>query len=213
MLKQRVVTAIWGIPLLVTTIWFGEPWFTILITICGVLAAFEFYRLVASTRVPPLTYFGLVFTALFIISRNEDLLSSLKPHFNTGTIMPLLLTSGVLLSLVWLLRRAQEEKSFTGWAWTIAGILYLGWLLGYLVALRDLDGGRNWVFLALFVTFASDTAAFITGRTLGRHRLTPNISPGKTWEGTVGGVLGAILVSLFCHPGQPLLHPAHTVAG
>jgi len=204
MLKQRVVTAIWGIPLLVTTIWFGEPWFTILITICGVLAAFEFYRLVASTRVPPLTYFGLVFTALFIISRNEDLLSSLKPHFNTGTIMPLLLTSGVLLSLVWLLRRAQEEKSFTGWAWTIAGILYLGWLLGYLVALRDLDGGRNWVFLALFVTFASDTAAFITGRTLGRHRLTPNISPGKTWEGTVGGVLGAILVSLFFTLPTPL---------
>ena len=103
-----------------------------------------------------------------------------------------------------LLRRAQEEKAFIGWAWTVAGILYLGWLLSHLVALRDLDGGRNWVFLALFVTFASDTMAFITGRTLGRHRLAPNISPGKTWEGTIGGVLGAIFASLFFTLPTPL---------
>ena len=204
MLKQRVVTALWGIPLLVITIWFGEPWFTILITICGVLAAFEFYRLVANTKASPLTCFGLLFTALFIISRNEGLLSILKPYFNTSLLMPLLLTSAVLLSLIWLLRRAQEEKAFIGWAWTVAGILYLGWLLSHLVALRDLDGGRNWVFLALFVTFASDTMAFITGRTLGRHRLAPNISPGKTWEGTIGGVLGAIFASLFFTLPTPL---------
>ena len=184
--------------------WVGEPWFTILITSGGVLAAFEFYRLVANTKASPLTCFGLLFTALFIISRNEGLLSILKPYFNTSLLMPLLLTSAVLLSLIWLLRRAQEEKAFIGWAWTVAGILYLGWLLSHLVALRDLDGGRNWVFLALFVTFASDTMAFITGRTLGRHRLAPNISPGKTWEGTIGGVLGAIFASLFFTLPTPL---------
>ena len=102
----------------------------------------------------------------------------------------------MILPLIWLLLRSQKETAFTSWAWTIAGILYVGWLLSYLVALRGLDAGREWVFLALFTTFGSDTAAFFVGRALGRHRLALHISPGKTWEGAVGGVLGAIIVSL-----------------
>ena len=206
MLRKRVITALWGIPLLTAITWFGEPWFTILIAIWGVLAAFEFYRLVAASKVPPLTYFGLVWTLLFIISRNSDLLSILQPHFDLNLLTPLLLTSALLLSLIWLLLRVQE-KAFTGWAWTIAGILYVGWLLSYLVAIRGVDDGRNWVFLALFATFASDTAAFFTGRALGRYKLAPHISPGKTGEGTTGGILAAIIVSLLFMLPTPLRLP------
>ncbi len=206
MLKKRVITALWGIPLLTAIIWFGEPWFTILIAIWGVLAVFEFYKLVAASKVPPLTYFGLIWTLLFILSRNSDLLSILKPHFDLNLLTPLLLTSALLLSLIWLLLRVQE-KAFTGWAWTIAGILYVGWLLSYLVAIRGLDDGRNWVFFALFTTFASDTAAFFTGRTLGRYKLAPHISPGKTREGTIGGILAAIIVSLLFMLPTPLRLP------
>ncbi|GAF86347.1 unnamed protein product, partial [marine sediment metagenome] len=74
-------------------------------------------------------------------------------------------------------------------------------------ALRGLDDGRNWVFFALFVTFASDTTAFFIGRALGRHKLAPGISPGKTWEGAIGGILGAIVVSLFFTLNTPLILP------
>ncbi len=198
MLSKRVITSLCGIPLLVAFVWFDKPlpWFTVFITIWGILAILEFYRLVTSTKVVPLTYFGLIWTALLILSREPDLLSILEPHFNLNLLTPMLLTSAVILSLIWLLLRTSEGRTFTGWAWTIAGILFVGWLLSYLVALRGLDDGRNWVFLALFTTFASDIAAFFTGRALGRHRLAPNISPGKTWEGTIGGILGAIIVSL-----------------
>ncbi len=209
MLRKRVITALWGSPLLIAAVWFDQalPWFTILVAIWGVLAVFEFYRLVAASKVPPLTYFGLIWTLLFIISRNSDLLSILKPHFDLNLLTPLLLTSAVLLSLIWLLLRAQKEKTFAGWAWTIAGILYMGWLLSYLVALRGEEAGRNWVFFALFTTFASDTAAFFTGRALGRHKLAPHISPGKTWEGAIAGVFGAIIVSLLFTLRTPLQAP------
>ena len=205
MLKKRVITALWIIPPLLAAVWFDQPlpWFTIFVAIWGVVAVFEFYRLVAASKVPPLTYFGLIWTILFIISRNSDLLSILKPHLDLNLLTPLLLTSALLLSLIWLLLRAQE-RAFAGWAWTIAGILYVGWLLSYLVAIRDLDDGRNWVFFALFTTFASDTAAFFTGRALGRYKLAPYISPGKTWEGAIGGILGAIIVSLFFLLPTPL---------
>jgi phosphatidate cytidylyltransferase len=189
MLKKRVITGLWGVPLLIAAIWFDKPlpWFTALVAIWGLLAAFEFYKLVGGTGVLPLTYFGLVWTLLFILS----------PHFKYDFTVSLLLTSAVVLSLIWLLFRRQKEGAFIGWAWTIAGILYLGWLLSYFVALRGLDDGRNWVFLALAANFASDTAAFFAGRALGRHKLAPGISPGKTWEGAIAGVLGAIIVSLL----------------
>ncbi len=211
MLKKRVITALVGIPLLIAAVWFDEPlpWFTVLVAIWGVLAVFEFYRLVAASKVPPLTYFGLIWTLLFVLSRDSDLLSILESHFDLNLLTPLLLTSAVLLSLIWFLLRAQKEKAFSGWAWTIAGILYVGWLLSYLVALRGLDDGRNWVFLTLFTTFASDTAAFFTGRALGRHYLARHISPGKTWEGAVGGILGAIIVSLLFILPTPLSLDLH----
>jgi len=198
-LKKRVITALWGIPLLIAAVWFDKPlpWFTILLAIWGLLAVFEFYRMVAASKIAPLTYFGLVWTLLFIMS----------PHFDYDFLTPLLLTAGVMLSLIWLLLRRQKEGAFIGWAWTIAGILYVGWLLSYFVALRGLDDGRNWVFLALAANFGSDTAAFFTGRALGRHHLAPSISPGKTWEGAIGGIFGAIMVSLLFTLPIPLSLP------
>jgi len=189
MLRKRVITGLWGIPLLIAAVWFDKPlpWFTVLVAIWGVLAVFEFYKLAAGAKLQPLTYFGLIWALLFILS----------PHFSYDFLIPLLLTSAVVLPLIWLLGRAKKEGAFLGWAWTLGGILYIGWLLSYFVALRGLEDGRNWVFFALFTTFASDTAAFFVGRALGRHKLAPRVSPGKTWEGTIAGVFGAIIVSLL----------------
>ncbi|MFH1775329.1 MAG: phosphatidate cytidylyltransferase [Chloroflexota bacterium] len=186
MLKKRIITAVCVIPLLVAAVWFGFPWFTILLAVSGLVAAFEFYRVVA-TKAPPLTYPGMLWTLLLIIS----------PHFDHPLILPGLLTSGIVVSLLWLLIHPRKDRAFLGWALTIAGILYIGWLLSYLVALSGLEYGREWLFLAFFANSGSDTAAFFTGRALGKHRLAPNISPQKTWEGAIGGVLGAIAASLI----------------
>jgi phosphatidate cytidylyltransferase len=208
MLKKRIITALWFVPLLVIVVWFGgEPGFTALMVIFGVLAAFEFYRMVATPKAPPFTYFGLIWTAFFILGRNSELLSLFETRFGSGLLMPLLLTSAVVLPLIGLLSRRQKEGAFTTWAWTIAGVLYIGWLLSYLVALRGLDGGRNWVFFALFTTWASDTAAFAIGSKVGGHKLAPNISPGKTWEGTMGGILGAIIMSILFFTPTPFRLP------
>jgi len=198
MLKKRVITVLCGLPLLVIAVWFDKPlpWFTIFVAIWGLLAVFEFYRLVAVSQVLSLTSFGLLWTLLFILS----------PHFDYDFAIPVLLTSAIVLSLVWLVLRPQKEGAFISWVWTIAGILYVGWLLSYLVALR-LDAGRNWVFFALFTTFGSDTLAFFIGRALGRHRLAPSISPNKSWEGAIGGVFGAIIVSLLFVLPTPLSLP------
>lgn len=208
MLKQRIITSVWFVSLLVTVVWFGRgPGFTALIVIFGILAALEFYRMVAAAKVLPLTYFGLTWTALLILSRNSELLSALQSYFSPVLFTPFLLTLAVVPPLIWCLSRRQKEGAFASWVWTIAGILYIGWLLSHLVALRGLEGGRNWVFFVLFVTWASDTTAFFTGRKLGRHKLAPGISPGKTWEGSIGGIGAAIAMSILFFTPTPFQLP------
>ena len=208
MLKKRVITSLWFAPLLVVVVWFGgERGFTVLMAVFGILAALEFYRMAAMAKLLPFTCFGLVWTAFFILGRNSELLSFLTPYFTTGLLMPLLLTSAVVIPLIGLLVRRQKEGAFNSWVWTVAGILYVGWLLGHLVALRGLDDGRNWVFFILFVTWASDTFAFFVGRKLGRHKLAPNISPGKTWEGAAGGVGAAVIMSILFFAPTPFRLP------
>ncbi len=209
MLKKRVITALWGIPLLIAAVWFDSPlpWFSILVAVWGILAVSEFYRLVDVYKVRSLTIFGILWTLLFIISRDSNLLSILESQFNPALLTPFLLTSAVVLPLIWLLLRTEKEKTFVSWAWTVAGILYVGWLLGYLVAMRGVEDGRNWVFYTLFVTFAFDTAAFFVGRRFGRRKLAPQISPGKTREGAIGGIFGAVIISLFFILPTPLILP------
>ncbi len=201
MLKKRVITALWGIPLVIIAIWFSRPeypfpLFTIVAGLFGLLAVLEFYRMTGVSKILPLAVFGSVTTVLFIA----------YPHCTYRFALPVLLTLTVALSLVTLVFIRQKEGAFVHWAWMLGGILYVGWLLGLLVGLR-LDAGRDWVFLALFATFGSDTAAYFVGKALGRHKLAPQISPGKTWEGAVAGVLGGIIIGLLFTLDTPLQLP------
>jgi len=195
MLKKRIIVALLGLPLFIVIVWFDKPvpWFTIFIAIWGLLAAREFYRLVGVSSVRSLSVFGLLFTVLIIIS----------PHCPSPFAAPLLITLVVVLPLIWLVLRQRVEGAFTGWAWMVAGFLYVGWLLSFLIALR-FEAGRNWAFFAFFTTFGSDSAAYFIGRALGRHRLAPRISPHKSWEGAIGGVVAAVAVSLLFTLSTPL---------
>lgn len=198
MLKKRIITTLWSLPLLTTIIWFGEHWlFTTFVAILSILAIIEFFRLVSKLKISPIYIFGIIWTLLFVIVRNPLVPDLIEPYFDFNLVIPAIFTSGIIFSFAALLVRKEKFNAFPAWAWTFAGILYVGWLLGYLVALRGIEDGRNWVFYALFCTFGSDTAAFFIGRAIGKHKLAPSISPNKTWEGSIGGLIGAVGVSFL----------------
>jgi phosphatidate cytidylyltransferase len=198
MLRTRLLTALWGIPLLLLAAWFDTPlpWFVIFASIWGVLAAYEFYRITGVSKSLVLTCFGMIWVLLFM----------LRPQFPDKLELPLLLTSGAGLSLIMLVFLKKKDGIFSSWAWMMGGILYAGWLLSYLAALR-IEAGRVWLLLALLATFGSDTAAYFTGKAIGKHKLAPAISPGKTREGAIGGLLGAVIVSLLFTLNTPVQLP------
>jgi phosphatidate cytidylyltransferase len=201
MLIKRFITALWGIPLIIAVNWFSRPEYpfpllTILAGIWGLIAVLEFYRMTGVFKFLPLTVFGSVATVLFIT----------YPHCTFTFVIPFLLTATVVLSLIMLVFLRQKEGVFVGWVWMMVGILYVGWLLGLLVTLR-IEAGRDWVFLALFATFGSDTLAYFIGKAFGRHKLAPGISPGKTWEGAIAGLIGGVVISVLFTLDTPLQLP------
>lgn len=207
MLKKRIISAVLLIPLLFLFVWFDQPlpWLTIFVAVWGCLAALEFYHIVAAAKAPPIIPIGIIWTLLFIIG--PHIIDKIGDRFLFVSMLgdPLLIGSLVIVSLAWLVLRRQRKGAFTSWVWTIAGVLYIGLLLSHMVALRGLYMGREWVLFTLFVTFASDSAAFFIGSAWGRRKLAPSISPRKTWEGAIGGavvamLLGPLLVWLFDLP-------------
>ena len=85
-------------------------------------------------------------------------------------------------------------RRYGGVVWLLASLAVAVFLAAGL-ALRGTDDGLAWLSYAILITFASDTAAYAVGSLIGRRRLAPSISPGKTWEGAVGGIIGAAVAS------------------
>ena len=109
------------------------------------------------------------------------------------------------------------KRPWLGFLFLLLGPVYIGFLLGHGLAMRDLSGGdgesgRAWLLFTLIVVFACDTGAFAIGRLVGRHRMAPRLSPNKTWEGAAGGLAAsvgaALLVGLAFDLALPVWHRA-----
>jgi len=191
MMLKRVLSATVLLVVVFVVVWYGGPAFSIVLAVLAALGALEFFNMANLPWRHPLTIFGLVWVMLFI----------LIAHFDED-YTPLLLAAAVGFSLMWLLFRPNIKEASLYWAWTLAGIIYIGWMLSHFIPLRQLEGisgtdlGRDWVLFALFTNVAVDTTAFFIGRAWGRHYLATDISAKKTWEGTIAGFLAAIAASI-----------------
>ncbi|MBI2166175.1 MAG: phosphatidate cytidylyltransferase [Chloroflexi bacterium] len=172
-------------PILLGLVWAGLPWLSLLVGLVAVVAVREFYRLGHALGAKPMVPFGMAWTLAMIANG----------HYGASFTVPVV-GAGIVASLVFLLWRRRADGALADWASTLTGALYIGWPLSHALLIRELDSGRAWLLYAILVTFATDTAAFFVGRALGRRKMAPSISPGKTWEGGLGGLTGAILASL-----------------
>ena len=125
----------------------------------------------------------------------------------------LILPAGGLAIWVALLARVDSiEEALLSAGTMMLGVAYCGAMIPYLAKIRMMDGGLGLALAALFCTWAGDTGAYFAGRALGKHKLAAVISPKKTIEGAVGGVLTAILMAFILrHFFMPEFAPIHTL--
>ena len=183
---RRIYTVLVLAPLLYAVIRYLPPLaFSGVVVLAGALALFEFYRLCFSNRSHSwLMGIGLAGFAAVILGAH-------RPEI----IVPSLLAALVGIVSLPLFSRVPLEQSLRDGAMTLFGVLYLGLTLGSLSMTRLLPQGEWLIFFLLLVTWASDTGAYYVGTVYGRHPLAPTISPKKTVEGLVGGLIGAIMVA------------------
>lgn len=106
---------------------------------------------------------------------------------------PLLLSGLILVSMTYHLVAYERgrDQAGTDFGITLGGILYIGFIGAYLISLRDLPYGNWWVLVTLPAVWLADSGAYLVGTTYGRHHMAPRLSPKKTWEGYVGGIVFA----------------------
>ncbi len=186
---RRVLAAVVFLPIFYVLVHdLGPIAFLGLVTISGMLAVGEFYRLhLAQAPWPWWSGLGVVATGLFLISAQW-------PTFLADRTV-LLGTVGVALCMP-LLSGKPLRDSLTDGMVLVMGVLYIGLSLSYLLLIRALPDGALLIFFVVLVTWAADTGAYIAGKSMGRHPLAPVVSPKKTYEGLAGGLALACLAAV-----------------
>jgi phosphatidate cytidylyltransferase len=182
---RRVLSALLLIPAFLLVVIAGSPLvFHLLVSLAIALAGWEFARLCpagADRDLAPLTVAGaLAWQAVLLLGGRVE-------------IVLLVLAAAGLLRLLW--ARAGFRDGGVQAAWLLLGTVYTGGFLGTAGLLRDLTAGRQLVVFLMLLTWAGDIGAYYVGRGLGRHPLAPAVSPKKTVEGAVGGLLAAAVTA------------------
>ena len=183
---KRTLTAAIGLPILLAIVWVGGYWFTGLVAIVAALAAWELAQIVRAWGQSPIPLVVAPLAALVTAPFTTPGL------FYDSTVVAFLAGLFAVMAAIALLPDRSRSGSHAAILPTPAIVLYAGGTLFHVTGLSVLDEGRDWVLLLLGITFVTDTAAYVVGRTVGKHRLAPSISPRKTWEGAIGGLAGAI---------------------
>jgi len=189
----RILTAVLLIPTIVCLVLWASPYLLGAITLAIIeIGLWEFFRLAESCGAHACRFLGYVFAAVVVVS-------------SLAADMPILTLAALVLLLMAVMGTAMKSSAdLSGYLLAVSssvfGIIYIAVPLSLLVWICLRTGGRQATLFALIVVWVGDSSAFFAGRKWGRHKLSPRISPGKTWEGSVASLLGAMLAGLvFAH--------------
>ena len=186
---KRWITGIVAVPLLIAIILYGSSLlFSVVIIVLIAGGVFE--------------YNSMIFKGKYWWEKTEGLvlafLIPLAAYFGGVQLMFATVTfSFIIVFLLFLLRAKDGLAEFSSLARVVFGFMYIPLLISYIILLRCSENGIAWVFFVIIAAFAGDSSAFYAGRSLGKTKLIPAISAGKTVEGAIGSIVGTVLVCLL----------------
>lgn len=204
-LSNRMLVNVLGIPGILAAIFVGGYLFGVFITAVMVIALYEFYSILGVKEVKPLVWLGEIATLLiaFYYFFNPSL---------SGLDVITLFTGIIMLGLLFELFR-KIPNPVMNLSVTFMGILYIPFLLGTLIALRNWDSmhDTNFTFSIFLSIWICDTAAYFAGKIFGKKKIYPRVSPNKTVVGSIAGVFGALITVYILNTigfiGIPLTWP------
>ncbi|HEX8820230.1 MAG TPA: phosphatidate cytidylyltransferase [Archangium sp.] len=180
----RSVSALILLPVVLVLLFLGGPYSAGLLGVAAAICASEYY-LITQKELSPAAWVGMVLAGLLPFL-------PLRDPSRTGEGAFWVTAFFLFFAFTYHLIRGPLQEGPTRVAHLVMGFLYGSVGLTALSALRLMPDGMAWVIAALVITWANDTAAYFAGRFLGRHKLYPAVSPNKTWEGFVGGLVGSV---------------------
>jgi phosphatidate cytidylyltransferase len=213
-LERRTATALVYAVVVLAALFAPAPTFVVLVAILAVLGYFELRALFRYRSYQPWSI-GVLFTLAFVLAhyatafgaRNSGIGLWLDGNGLAVVTLAIVVTFGIAAIVVFFAQaaRGRSVPGLLGALFTLAGALYLGWGFGFMVdlwmagpsATRGWLGSLPvWLLLALVPTWIADSVAYLVGSRVGRRKIVPRISPGKTWEGTLAGFGAAAVAAL-----------------
>jgi len=199
-LERRTVTALVYAVVVLAALFAPSPIFAVLVAILAALGYIELRSLFRDRPYQPWSI-GVFFTLAFVLAHFAQ-------AFAAAMTLVIITAFGVVAILMFAAQAARGRRTpgLLGALVTLAGSLYLGWGFGFMIDLWLAGAGATrgwlgdlpvWLLLALVPTWAADSVAYLVGSRIGRRRIVPQISPGKTWEGTLAGFGAAAVVALL----------------
>ena len=186
-MASRIASVLVTLPLLISMVWIGSPWFSLLVGMAAAVVALELSGMARRWGDRPVAGVALAWTLALMAAAHfaAEELSTWERALPAVSV-----AAG--LSLLWLLWHSHRRHPPSTWGATAAVAIFAGGFLFHALPLRAIDQGREWVIFLVLVTFATDTCAYLVGRAVGKRPLAPLISPSKTLEGAMGGLAGAL---------------------
>jgi len=198
---SRILISLILLPVILGIVWLGSWWLFAAALIGGLIALHELYVMGRGLR--PLVLGGYVGLILTLLGAEVGEIS-----WMVGGIFATIVIAFVVFGF-----SDARPSATAAISLTLLGVVWVGGGLAAFILLRDIpEHGRLVVFTVLIAVFADDTAAYFVGRTIGRHKMAPTISPGKSWEGFVGGTIAAMAVAFFAMYDQGFLTDFEAVA-
>jgi phosphatidate cytidylyltransferase len=186
-LTLRLLTAAVALPIALFTA-YADGWLmVILVGVIAVVGVVEFYILEQGRQAQGSSIIGIPMVLVVVLAffLRQDML----------WIGALALGALATFVLEMIRHPRQVRRSLLQVGTTLAGVLYVAFPLGFIIAIRNLPEGWTWSLLVLIITWGTDTFAYLGGRLWGKTKLAPRLSPKKTVEGAIVGVIGGIVVS------------------
>ncbi|RLQ95712.1 phosphatidate cytidylyltransferase [Falsibacillus albus] len=188
-MKQRIITGALGIAIVLPIIFYGGIPFLLLTYLMATVALYEVFRMKKIRLISTPGLLSLAVLWIFLIpSKYNEVIGQF--HFTKIEFV----TMGILLCLTYTVA-SKNRFTFDDAGFAILSTLYVGIGFFYFNEVRDIK--LTWVFYALFVIWATDSGAYFIGRSMGKKKLWPEISPNKTVEGFFGGVICALIVAVL----------------